>query len=393
MPAACSATRPATSSATGASHEQPRAGDAGLALVEEDPAERAARGRIQVGVGEHDVRALAAELERDALQPVDGGPDDLLAGGGLTGERDLAHARMPHQRRADVGAADHDVHDAGREPGLVHQLHQAKRRERRQLRRLDHDRASRRERRSELVADLEQREVPRGDRRDHAHRLALGDREHPGDRVRQDLALDLRRPSRVVAQQLDRQRDVDGLRLPHRLAVVEHLDRRELVLVLLEQVGEVPHQPSALRGRREPPRVERPRRRRHRRVDLPLGRERRLGQGLPGRRVHRGEGALGLHERAVDVEAERSVQEAERRVRDRRCHGFLLREDGVRRAPAPGGRARCACGARRARRRCPPSDTGRRSGPSSRPRRPGSSRPAGPGASPPPSRPATSRAG
>ena len=48
----------------------------------------------------------------------------------------------------------------------------------------------------------------------------------------------------VVAQQFDGQRDVDGLGLPHRLAVVEHLDRCELLLVGLEEVGELPHQAS-----------------------------------------------------------------------------------------------------------------------------------------------------
>ena len=34
---------------------------------------------------------------------------------------------VAHERRADVGPADHDVHDAGREPGLVDQLHQPQR--------------------------------------------------------------------------------------------------------------------------------------------------------------------------------------------------------------------------------------------------------------------------
>ncbi len=47
--------------------DQPRAGDARLALVVEDGERGAVDGRLDVGVGEHDVGALAAQLELDAL--------------------------------------------------------------------------------------------------------------------------------------------------------------------------------------------------------------------------------------------------------------------------------------------------------------------------------------
>ncbi len=51
----------------GVDHEA-RAGVAGLAGVVEDPPGDRARGGLEVRrVGEHDVRALAAELERDRL--------------------------------------------------------------------------------------------------------------------------------------------------------------------------------------------------------------------------------------------------------------------------------------------------------------------------------------
>ena len=51
----------------GALDVKPRAGAAALSGVTVDRAERPGRGGVEVGVGEHDVRALAAELERDAL--------------------------------------------------------------------------------------------------------------------------------------------------------------------------------------------------------------------------------------------------------------------------------------------------------------------------------------
>ena len=51
------------SSWTFSSHEQPAAGAAALALVEEQAEVRPFDGRVEVGVGEDDVRALAAQLE------------------------------------------------------------------------------------------------------------------------------------------------------------------------------------------------------------------------------------------------------------------------------------------------------------------------------------------
>ena len=49
-------------------HEQPAAGAAALALVEVEAEHRARHGGVEVGVGEDDVRALAAELEGDPLE-------------------------------------------------------------------------------------------------------------------------------------------------------------------------------------------------------------------------------------------------------------------------------------------------------------------------------------
>ena len=48
--------------------EQPRAGDADLARIGEHRHRGARHGRVEIGIGEHDVRRLAAELERDALE-------------------------------------------------------------------------------------------------------------------------------------------------------------------------------------------------------------------------------------------------------------------------------------------------------------------------------------
>ena len=48
--------------------EHPRSGAAALAVIEEQAEVRALHGFIQVRIGEHDVGALAAQFQRDALQ-------------------------------------------------------------------------------------------------------------------------------------------------------------------------------------------------------------------------------------------------------------------------------------------------------------------------------------
>ena len=59
-------------------------------MIEEQPEVRALDGFVQVGVGEDDVRALAAQLQSDALQiGLRGGLHDQMADFGGAGERHL----------------------------------------------------------------------------------------------------------------------------------------------------------------------------------------------------------------------------------------------------------------------------------------------------------------
>ena len=103
--------------------EDPAPGAAVLAAVVEDRVRRLAGEALEVGVGEDDVRALAAELEADLLHVVGGQPHDLLAGRRLAGEGDLADPGMAGDRRAGRAArAGDDVDDAGGEAGLEGEL-------------------------------------------------------------------------------------------------------------------------------------------------------------------------------------------------------------------------------------------------------------------------------
>ena len=106
-------------------------GRAALAREVEAAHDGRVRGLVEVGVGEHDLRAVAAQLEHAVLER--GVARHLLAGVRGAGEDDRAHVGMAHELRADVAAAVHDVERPGREAGVVDDLREHVRAERRLL--------------------------------------------------------------------------------------------------------------------------------------------------------------------------------------------------------------------------------------------------------------------
>src|SRR5439155_16290779 len=99
--------------------EEARAGGADLALVVEDRAHRAATGGLEVGVVEHDVGRLSAQLEGDLLQRLRSVLHDELAGGGLAGKGDPRDTGMRDEGGARGGAEPgNDVQDPGRKTGF-----------------------------------------------------------------------------------------------------------------------------------------------------------------------------------------------------------------------------------------------------------------------------------
>ena len=78
--------------------DDPRGGRAALAGRPEGRPQDPVGGEVEVGVGEDDDAVLAAELERDALEPAPGALRDALAGHGRAGERD--DRRRPGCRRS-----------------------------------------------------------------------------------------------------------------------------------------------------------------------------------------------------------------------------------------------------------------------------------------------------
>ena len=80
--------------------EQPAPRRAALAAVEVNRVKRAGHRLLEVGVGEDDVGALAAQLERAPLERVGRSLRDNLGRVDVTGEGDLVDARMGHHRVA-----------------------------------------------------------------------------------------------------------------------------------------------------------------------------------------------------------------------------------------------------------------------------------------------------
>ncbi|MNZ63441.1 hypothetical protein D3C78_815870 [compost metagenome] len=149
--------------------------NAGLPGVTELRGHGAFDRRIQIGVVEHDERRVAAQLQRDLFQGVGGLAHQQFAGAGRTGERQLAHDAGRLQCAANRhGITGDDVEHTGRNPCLLGQHRQGESRQGGFFRRFEDHRATGGQRRADLAGDHGQREVPRGDRRDHTDGF-LGD--------------------------------------------------------------------------------------------------------------------------------------------------------------------------------------------------------------------------
>ena len=260
--------------------DEPRSGRADLSRIGEDSEERVVDGRVEVGIGEDDVRRLAAELERDLFQVRRRVAHDAASGLSAAGERDFVDELARGERVTDHRAgSEHDVHDAGRKLELLEDRRQANHRQRREFCGLEDADVARRERRRELPHRHEQRIVPRNDLSADADRLAHGEGLRGRGHV-EGLSVRLRREARVVAETVG---GVDRvvLGLAQRLAVVERVDAHELVAMRVDCFGDFEEQRRSIGGRDRSPRsfVERA----PRRNDCRLG----VVRGSLGHRRHR----------------------------------------------------------------------------------------------------------
>jgi hypothetical protein len=142
-----------------------------VTMIRSDPVQRCRLHRdIQVGIVEHDERVLAAQLELHLGHGGCGHLHDAAAGGGGAGK---GHRIRPVDQRLAERAtvAHHQVEAARRQPRFLEQLAQHHRAAGRELGRLQHHRVAVGECAGALPGRNGDREVPRRDRRDDAHRL------------------------------------------------------------------------------------------------------------------------------------------------------------------------------------------------------------------------------
>jgi hypothetical protein len=252
--------------------QQPGAGAADVALVEEDAVDDALDRLVHGRVVEDDVGRLAAQFQGHPLARAGDRPRDLLADLGGTGERDLVHARVLDQRPTGLAGPGDDVDHTGRQVGLLADLRERQRGQRGGLRRLEHDRVAAGQRRCDLPGQHQQREVPRDDLGGHA--------ERPGVRPEAGMSQFVG-PAGVVEEMRRHQGHVDIARLADRLAVVDRLQHRQLTRPLLHDPGDPVQVLGPLPTRHgRPDVVERLPSRRDGRVDVFGRRLHDLGQHL-----------------------------------------------------------------------------------------------------------------
>ncbi len=157
------------------------AGAAVLAGVVEEGAGGGRGGRFEVGVGEDDVGALAAEFEGHRLHPLGALGHDLSADGGGAGEDDLGNAGVADEGGARDGPGPgQDLEEPFGEPGLQGEFGQPECGERGGLGGFEEDGVARGERGGGAPGGDRHGEVPRGDDGDDAERFVEGDVQPAG---------------------------------------------------------------------------------------------------------------------------------------------------------------------------------------------------------------------
>ena len=231
--------------------QDPGPGAAVLPGVVEHRVRRGRRGLLQVGVGEDDVGALAAELQGEPFDLARAVGHDPLAHLGGPGEDDLAHRGVIDQALPDHAAlARQHLEHPLRQARLQRQLADPHRGQRGGLGGLGHDGAPRGQRGRHAPGQDRHREVPRHDEADHADGLVKGDVQPAGNR---DLpaAQPLRR-RRVVLQHVA---DLPGLPpgRPDGMARAGHLKTGQFLRRGVHRRGERAQHPGAVPGRDGPP--------------------------------------------------------------------------------------------------------------------------------------------
>ena len=145
--------------------------DARLARVDERGEERTVERALEIRVGEDDHRILPPELEHHRNPARSGGGRDAASDADRPGEEHLRDPWIADDGLAERGFAVRDLHEPCRRAGLLEYARHPLGGERRELRRLEHDAVSSRDRCCHIGKRNRERDVPRRDRGDDAEGL------------------------------------------------------------------------------------------------------------------------------------------------------------------------------------------------------------------------------
>jgi hypothetical protein len=232
--------------------EDPAAGRTGLAAVLDDRVDEDGHRGVQVGIGEDQLRRLAAQFERDGTVVSGGRLRDQGAGRGGAGEGDVVDAGVRGQRRAGLGAeTGDDVEDALRQPGFRAEFGSPQQRQARVLCRFHDAGVAGRDGRAHRAPEDLHRVVPRHDVAGDA--VGLADREHGiAVLVGNGLAVQLVRGARIELEVAGQGGGVAAC-LSHRLAGVQAFQQGEFFGVIRHDPGPLVEDPAARRrGGRAP---------------------------------------------------------------------------------------------------------------------------------------------
>src|SRR2546430_5528905 len=202
--------------------QQSGTGTTHLPLIEPDRVDDTLDHAVEVRVIVHDEGTLAPELETKLLAGPRGrapnGASDLRG----TGKRDLVDVSMIDNQLTGIAITGKNIQNSRWQPDVGGKLGEQQGREGGELCRLDHDRASGGQCRSNLPREHEQRKVPRDDLPNDTDAL-----------IAWEFGVEKLCPPGVVVEVPRHERDVDVSRLANRFAIVHALEHGEETRVLL----------------------------------------------------------------------------------------------------------------------------------------------------------------
>jgi hypothetical protein len=243
-----------------------------------------------VGVGEHQHRVLAAQLDRDLLLLGHARLRHHAPDRGGAREEHLVH-RGARQRHADRGSAVHDPHEALRQAGAGEHACDPLAREARALRGLEHHPVARQQRPRDLAQRLRERRAARSDHADDAVGL-VGDARPLAQRqraVHRDAAR-AQHPRALVGdpqQRLQRRQQLERRDLRARAALLAGERLRELLELVDDRLRDAAHVARAVLHPQQRPQRLHLAHRAHHALHVPRCGDLHAAQRRPGRGVVR----------------------------------------------------------------------------------------------------------